>query len=142
MNTFQWKKELETGIELLDSQHKTFIMNANKFIIKLGFKNGNNGAKEELEYLRDYLLYHFQVEETFQFESNYPYYLDHQAEHKHLAFRVKQMASVLNSENFSEESVLEFYKFIEEWVVKHILTYDLEFSKFYKENNDLSDNTN
>lgn len=130
MNIAAWKKELETGIEEIDRQHKDFLIMANKFIIRYRAEKGSEAALEELEFLKDYLFYHFHVEETFQAESNYPGYLDHQAEHKHLVFKVKEMGYYLNHSD-SSSAVDDFAAFINEWVVGHIYKSDLEFSRYY-----------
>lgn len=134
MHIISWNKELETGIESIDSQHMQFLKKANKFVIKFLADKKSEAAIEELEFLKDYLLYHFQIEETFQFDSDYPGYLDHQAEHKFLAFRIKEMAIALqesDSEN-GEEALARFADFINEWVYGHILNLDLEFAKYYR----------
>lgn len=113
MNIAAWKKELETGIEEIDRQHKDFLIMANKFIIRYRAEKGSEAALEELEFLKDYLFYHFHVEETFQVESNYPgYYLNH---------------------SDSSSAVDDFAAFINEWVVGHIYKSDLEFSRYYHE---------
>lgn len=134
MHIVPWKKELETGIEIIDSQHMQFLKKANKFVIMFLADKKSEAAMEELEFLKDYLLYHFQAEETFQFDSNYPGYLDHQAEHKHLVFRIKEMSFILKEceGEGSEEALEKFADFINEWVCGHILAMDLEFSKYYR----------
>lgn len=130
-----WYKELETGIEVVDSQHMKFFKEANKFTIKYMAEKGSEAAMEELAFLQQYLCYHFQTEETFQFESDYPKYLDHQAEHKELVFQTKAMAVALETadETNYEERIRKFAEFINEWVTKHILNSDLEFSYYYKD---------
>lgn len=133
MNIIPWKKELETGIKLIDEQHMEFIKRANAFFIKVRADRQKDAAREQLEFLQNYILYHFQAEETFQVESDYPGYLCHQAEHKSLVFKVKEMSIMLNTSNFSKESVDSFCAFITNWVITHILNYDLGFAKYYKE---------
>lgn len=131
MNIIPWKKELEIGIELIDKQHKEFLMNANKFIIRVRAQKEIFAIVEELEFLENYLLYHFQAEETFQVQSQYPDYLNHQAEHKFMKFKVREMSTLLTEQNFSEESICMFCKFINEWITNHILNEDLRFSQYY-----------
>lgn len=130
-NILPWSHELETGIELIDSQHKEFLKNANKFIIKLRAEKEVDAAMEEIGFLQNYLLYHFQAEETFQFESGFDNYLKHQAEHKQLTFQVKEMSTKLKVNNFSSQSIDDFCAFINKWVMGHILNSDLEFARYY-----------
>lgn len=141
LHLIPWNKELETGIEVLDEQHKKFFKMANRFVIKNLANKKTEAAMEELEFLEDYLMYHFQTEETFQIESHFPDYQDHQAEHKRLIFQVKAMSVALNSidKTNREKALHDFSDFVNRWVKNHILNLDLDFSRFYK--NSLLENT-
>lgn len=134
MHIVPWNEKLTLGIEIVDEQHYEFLKRANKFIIKYLAEKKEEAVKEELEYLQDYLQYHFQTEETFQYESIYPDYLKHQAEHKQLIFRVKEMTiKLLDMEN-REMIMKDFADFIQDWVINHILTSDLKFANYYNKN--------
>lgn len=128
-----WDKEIETGIELIDQQHKEFLMNVNKFIIKVRVEKKTEAAQEEIAFLQNYLLYHFQTEEAFMYENAYPQYLDHQAAHKNLTFQVKEMATKLKVFDFSDEAVQNFYEMLNHWVIGHIQVMDKAFAKYYLE---------
>lgn len=131
-NLFSWKKELETGIEIVDSQHKEFLKHANKFLIKVRAGKIDEGIEEEFEFVRHYLLYHFQAEETFLLDSGYEDYKKHQAEHLELKFRAKEAElRICNAKG--EEVIKEFASFINSWVIQHILKSDLLFASYYKD---------
>ena len=131
MNIVPWDKDIETGIELVDQQHREFIMKANKFIIKVRAEKNIEAAKEEIGFLENYLLYHFQTEEAFQFESHYPDYLNHQAAHKNLKFQVQEMSTKLKVYDFSDEAVIMFYEMVITWIMDHILVMDKDFAIYY-----------
>lgn len=133
MHIEPWHKEIETGVDLLDKQHKEFIIKVNKFVIKVLAEKSTEAAEETIAFLQNYLLYHFQTEEAFQFESHYPGYLDHQAAHKNLAFRVKQVATNLKVNDYSSVAIEDFYKMIREWIEEHILVEDANFARYYLE---------
>lgn len=132
LRTFSWNKELETGIEIVDSQHKDFIKNANKFIIKVRFNKANEGMAEEFEFLKDYLLYHFQTEETFLFDSGYPDFTSHQAEHLQIKFETKRIGTIMAFEEDKKKVLDEFTAFINSWIISHIMGSDLKFANYYK----------
>lgn len=133
LHTISWSKELETGIEIVDNQHRNFFMHANKFIIMSLAGKKSQASMEELEFIQDYLCYHFQTEETFQIDSHYPESEEHQAEHKRLVFQVKEMAIALAAREEDDTETLErFASFVNTWVVHHIMESDLKFSKYYK----------
>lgn len=133
MNIVPWKKELEIGIDLIDRQHYEFLKRANTFVIRFRTEKKRAAIEEQLTFLQDYLLYHFQAEETYQFESGYPRYEEHQAEHKHLVFRVKELSILLQDEENQEKAIDEFVLFVNKWVIGHTLSSDLAFSKHYNE---------
>lgn len=128
---YPWSRDLETGIEILDSQHKKFLMHVNQFIIKIRAGKAEEGIIEEFEFIKDYLMYHFQTEETFLFDSNYEGYKEHQAEHLQMKFKTQMIENSLKEED-PEKVVAEFVTFVNDWVVNHILNSDLKFSKYYK----------
>lgn len=127
-----WKTELETGIEIVDSQHKEFMKQANKFVIKCLAGKVDEGIREEFDFLENYLQYHFQTEETFLFDSGYPDYEKHQAEHLQLKFKTKQVGSMLEGDDL-EEVLNYFSEFVNEWIVGHIMGDDLDFSNYFRE---------
>lgn len=135
LHIYPWSKDLETGIEILDDQHKKFLMHANRFIIKIKAGKAAEGIWEEFEFIKDYLMYHFQTEETFLYEKNYDKYGEHQAEHLQMKFRTKMVGNALK-ENDPEKAVKEFVEFVNEWVINHILKSDLEFSRYLKSSGD------
>lgn len=125
-----WRKELETGIGIVDEQHKEFLRRANKFVIIYLSGDKKKAVSEQLEFLQDYLMYHFQTEETFQIDSHYPLCGEHQAEHLHLKFQVGQMASMLAGKD-DEEAMQCFAEFVNDWFFKHVLDWDLKFAGYY-----------
>lgn len=128
----QWNKDLETGIEEIDSQHMEFLIMANRFLIRYRAEKKSEAALEELKFLQEYLLYHFQMEETYQFESQYPEYGDHQAEHKQLGFKVLEVAIALRDSG-NMEAIDNFAVFVNDWVIHHMMVSDLRFTKYYNE---------
>ena len=61
MELFEWPEELETGIALLDEQHQSFLRQVNRFYIKFRFKQQKESAEEQLDFLQNYLLSHFNI---------------------------------------------------------------------------------
>lgn len=131
LRIFPWNKELETNIEIVDQHHKEFLKQANKFIIKVLAGKTEEAVEEEFEFIKDYLLYHFQVEETFQYESGYPEYKLHQAEHLQMKFKTKALEVAINNKNEGEVDI--FVSYINDVIVNHMLDWDLKFIQYYNE---------
>lgn len=132
MLIFKWDAHLETGVELIDQQHKQIIESANAFFISYRCQHGYDKIAGCLSFLEQYVLYHFQAEEAFQVKCNYPEYRSHQATHKMLQTQVKFHITNLTCSRFSQESVDNFYGFLREWIIQHILTDDFNFAEYYR----------
>ncbi len=132
MELFEWPEELETGIALLDEQHQSFLRQVNRFYIKFRFKQQKESAEEQLDFLQNYLLSHFQAELAFMLEHGYPKARDHQASHQMLAIQVKQQALELKAQDYSPESVEAFCRFVGAWASQHIMQEDMEFCRFLR----------
>lgn len=134
MGLILWDKRLETGIPLLDNQHKELLKAANRFFIQCKMKKDKQAAREYLNFLISYVQYHFQAEESFHIKCNYPNRRKHQALHRILAFELKKHALQLGKSNYSSEAVSAFYRFVDEWVRDHIFYMDTDFARYYHEN--------
>lgn len=134
VNIFKWDLKLESGIELIDSQHREIIAHVNTFLIAYKCGNAQEKTKECLNFLKQYILYHFQSEEAFQVECGYPSYRDHQARHSYLATQVKFHTVTIEMSGFSLESVTAFHDFMSDWIINHIMLEDMTFANYYKDN--------
>lgn len=132
MNIFKWDHNLESGIELIDNQHKEIIAHVNAFLIAYKCGETQKKTQECLDFLKQYILYHFQSEEAFQVDCGYSGYREHQARHSYLATQVKFHAVTISESGFSEDSVNAFYDFINSWIIDHIMTEDMTFASYFK----------
>lgn len=127
----KWNRDLETGLELVDKQHRQIIESANSFFIRHKCGQDQAAASECMSFLTQYILYHFQTEEAFQVECDYPEYRQHQAMHQSVATSVKFFAVRLEASGYAQECVEEFYKFLIDWICGHILVEDVRFCQYY-----------
>lgn len=130
MLLFQWNSELETGIALIDQQHRELITQANSLLLRNKCGNIQEDLPQYLEFFHLYTLYHFQAEEAFQMSSDYPGRLGHQASHKALATEMK-FHMVRLEKSASPAEVGLFCEFVAKWVQNHILVEDLTFARHY-----------
>ena len=82
----KWDEKYSVGISMIDEEHKKLIGILNKAIFAKGHNDNPEELREELkEVLREmtnYALTHFETEETYMKEFNYPECQDHKEEHK------------------------------------------------------------
>lgn len=132
MVIFHWDPMLETGIALVDQQHKNIMNRANAFFIAYKSGHPQRALQDCLLFLEQYVMYHFQCEETYQVECKFPGFLNHRAQHERLKMQFKFHDTALKHADFSTGAVDDFYTFMREWIGEHILSEDLEFIKYYK----------
>lgn len=132
MVVHKWSHELETGIPLVDEQHQKILNVTNLFFIRHKCGHGKDGVKECLDFLGQYILYHFQAEEAYQLKCGYPNYPEHSALHKGIATQVKFFTVKIAAADYSGPIIEEFYHFLSDWINQHIYEEDLKFARYFR----------
>jgi hemerythrin-like metal-binding protein/PAS domain S-box-containing protein len=122
---FPWSANFETGIELIDEQHKQLVNILNQLAAHLA--NRSNGIKlnEIFDKLANYAEYHFKSEEKIwrdYFGDDEWYHGHHET---HGSFIQEVIALKNNSDEKSlDEVVYEIIAFLSKWLAYHILDTD------------------
>ena len=123
----EFDDNLITGNEMIDTQHKELIERTNQFLAKLEEHVGRVDAIKMLDYLDEYVEFHFGEEEKLQEEIGYPGL----AEHKELRHTVKELYDMLDEEEGPSEA---FVKQVEvnvvDWLVRHIQGFDRSVAEY------------
>jgi hemerythrin-like metal-binding protein len=123
---FAWNDEFCTGIKSIDEQHKKLVS-----IIKVLYNAIADGKASDVmdtifSDLFDYSEQHFSYEEELFKWHDYPDSEDHKNEHAELKRQLIKLKNKLHSQdNFMCEVLL--LKFLEEWLINHILKTDKKF---------------
>ncbi|MBU2491182.1 MAG: bacteriohemerythrin [Bacteroidetes bacterium] len=126
-----WKKDYETGIVMVDRQHRILVDLINKLKDAHNQKKEKEVLRETIIKLVDYTKFHFGYEEKHMTQFAYNKLDGHKLQHQVF---VKQIVDVLENlklgkyENLTEEIL----NFLSDWLIEHILKQDKEYSKFYK----------
>jgi hemerythrin len=126
--TFVWQDTFAIHVAQMDDQHKRLIEIANNTMAHL-----YNGSERELlsnafDALVDYTCYHFAAEEKLLALYNYPD-LDRQIKrHAKLTLMVIEFKASVLSGDIPDRA--GFLKFIEQWLVSHILDDDRKYGVF------------
>lgn len=126
---FEWDKEFELGIEILDKQHKQLVDVINE--LYAGFRAGKADLviNQTLDKLILYTKYHFKAEEALMKEYDFPEYENHAKIHR--AFEnivIKKTEEYKKGESRVHYDIMNFMK---TWLVNHILKIDKEHFKDY-----------
>lgn len=124
-------KSLETGNELIDTQHQELIARVNKLTGSLETGKEKNVAVQTLDFLMDYTVFHFTAEEKLQEEAGYPALAEHREQHASFVKAVDELKEMLEEEEGpSDAFVAAVNKNIVEWLKNHIQVCDKKVADF------------
>jgi hemerythrin len=124
-----WSDEFSVGIESIDDQHKKLVS-----IIKTLYYAITDGKASDVmdtifNNLIGYSEQHFSYEEELFKRYDYPDAEDHKEEHAELKRQlIKLKNDIFSGDHFmSQELIL---KFLEDWLINHILKTDKKFGPY------------
>lgn len=129
MALFNWSTQYETGILLIDSQHKKLVDAINDLHQNMKEGKGKEVVEKTLNFLIDYTVLHFSAEEKLMQQKNYPDYSNHKKVHDKLIEEVKSIKA-----RYLAGKVLpmEVSNFMSDWLKNHILGTDKKYVPFLK----------
>ncbi len=123
MAYMQWTEDLETGIQVIDEQHKRIIGYINE--LHDASETGNAAEVQAvLEGLLDYTVTHFEFEEQLQEKAGYPFLKAHQRVHE---IFMKRVAAFRERANNGENIVPELLSMLKVWLSSHIKGDDRDY---------------
>jgi diguanylate cyclase (GGDEF)-like protein/hemerythrin-like metal-binding protein/PAS domain S-box-containing protein len=130
IEVFPWNANFNTGIAIIDKQHKRLVSLLNKLAGHLAYQSDTPTLNAIFTELTDYAAYHFETEEKIwhQFLSETDIELKHKETHKNFIEEVLKLKA--EEENTSLEKVIEdILSFLTHWLVFHILDTDKRMAK-------------
>jgi methyl-accepting chemotaxis protein len=117
---YVWSKDLETGNELIDSQHKQLIQAMAELMDACSSGKGRAVMSETIDFLADYTAKHFADEEKLQQDYAYPDRVNHKKLHEGFKLVVADLGRQLNQEGPTIVLVGKVNTKIGGWLVNHI----------------------
>ncbi len=120
-------KEMTVFIRKVDEQHQKFF----KLVRNLDNNKEGMTSKEYarlLSILTDYLIEHFETEESYLRKIDYPYLNEHIADHRHFIYTISNYNLMYN--RFSVPDVEEVYQFLKKWLAEHELDADMVYRNY------------
>lgn len=128
MAYMQWTEDLETGIKVIDDQHKRIINYINE--LHHASETGNEAEVQEvLAGLLDYTITHFQFEEELQEKAGYPFLKAHQRVHE---IFMKRIATFRERAEKGENIIPELLSMLKVWLSSHIKGDDRDYVESVK----------
>ncbi len=128
MAYLHWSSDLDTGIDVIDKQHRRIVDYLNE-LNEANDTGDTTVTNHVLKELVDYTLTHFAFEEELQEKANYPFLKAHKRVHEIFTKRVAEFQQrALAGENVAPE-VLSMLKI---WLVNHIKGDDADYAESVK----------
>lgn len=121
-----WKEEYNTGVDIIDREHRRLFKIINKLFVFTGEKSKSQWAcREGIKFLKDHALKHFTEEEEYMASINYERLGVHV--HIHSEFRERTLPALeeeLEKTDYCADSVEHFLGVCAGWLVGHTLIED------------------
>ncbi len=123
---YSWSADLETGNNLIDSQHKQLFDAINAVLDACAKGQGRSVIAPVTKFLYDYTSKHFADEEELQKKSGYPDYENHKLYHEGFKNVVIQISKELDEQGATIALLGKVNSSIGDWLVKHIKREDVK----------------
>ncbi len=121
MKFFSWKTELDTGLELIDSQHRQYARFANAFF-QICTRNSKPHPDliKAFNFLHVYARDHLSTEEKLMAEYQYPERAAHIARHDYLRKWIDDTRDRVLNGGLSDDFLMKVNYVLVDWFQEHI----------------------
>lgn len=127
----EFTDNLITGNKMIDAQHKELIDKINQLLQAIETNQDKMLAVKTLNFLNDYVYYHFSEEEKLQEQVGYPGLEEHKKQHEILKNTVADLTNMLEEEEGPSNAFVEqLNKKVIEWFYRHIEGFDRSVAEF------------
>ena len=125
IDIFPWNDNFNTGVQVIDEQHKVLVNILNQLASHIAFKTDIPTLNVILDELVSYTVFHFQAEEDIwhQYFPNDRLELEHKKTHDSFVETISITRKQIASE--SKDTIIEgLLSFLTRWLATHILEND------------------
>ncbi|UVE17898.1 bacteriohemerythrin [Pseudomonas sp. LS44] len=125
MTQLVWQNDLNTGIGVIDNQHKRIVEMINRLYIARHGSAGRPAVAAVIEELVDYTQSHFAFEETLMEDAGYPLSCAHKRVHELFIRRVDEYRLRFKAD---EDVAEELQQLLARWLFNHIRNDDAGYA--------------
>ncbi|MEG2171648.1 MAG: bacteriohemerythrin [Desulfovibrionaceae bacterium] len=126
----QWTKKLETGIQMIDDQHRSLCELINGLHKAMVHRDSNAAISKLIRSLKEYTVLHFSTEEQYFEHSAYPDVAKHKSIHRKFEQKVQDFENDFNKGTATVS--MEILNFLKDWLIHHIAGTDPGYVKYVK----------
>lgn len=119
-------KTMATGVPEVDAQHQEWIRRYNEFDKAVSRGMGLEVVRSTLDFFANYAETHFKLEEACMTERNCPAKDVNRAEHERMRNILSGFKGYMEQKGVSQVQVMILEREMQEWLVKHMLTVDIQ----------------
>ena len=132
MTMIEWDDKYSVDISLIDEQHKKLIEIINKASMVEISSNSQKDVLAILDQMTEYILKHFETEEHYMKEFDFPGFQPHRNEH--IDFTNTTIDYKIRAVGGDYKIINEIIEYLMEWVVNHIQVIDRQYIGCFKKN--------
>ena len=127
---FPWNKNFNTGIDIIDEQHKRLVNILNTLAYNLASRADKEILTKLFDELVDYTIYHFQTEENIwsQHLNDNDIFSEHKKTHHSFINKIQRLR-INKSNKTIDENIHDAITFLTRWLAFHILDNDKKLAK-------------
>ncbi|BCS55454.1 bacteriohemerythrin [Geobacter sp. SVR] len=129
----EWRESLATGNEEIDEQHKELLRHFDRMLTACKDGQGASELQKLLKFLNDYVVTHFNFEESLQQVRGYPDYEAHRSEHQSFIKKIGELESEISTQGVSVHNIIETNSLLLKWLLNHITVVDKKMGRFLQE---------
>lgn len=129
MPIVKWRDSYSVGVKQFDEEHKVLLELINEMFVIVRDNQDVAHLDAAVKKLILYTQEHFADEEQALEEIDYPALNDHKGLHSKLLEDVRVYKKKVDEKD--EEAVLNFYHFLRDWLLTHILEEDMLYKDYF-----------
>ncbi len=132
MPFYKWDESLATGVGEIDIQHQMIFLSINNFIDDCLKGKSKEAAKSMLDFLADYVVKHFLIEERYMTTYSYPEYSFHKSQHTMFQQDFVKLRGQFIREGVTTDFMEALKQRVGDWLINHIMVVDKALGRFLK----------
>jgi len=131
MSVIKWRESFNIGVDQFDQEHRKILELINRMFEAIRDKKDKESVVQICKDALWYTEYHFANEEKALQAVDYPDLEEQLAEHARLKSEAERFQVLINDD--APKGATEFYLFLREWLIDHILVCDKKYGPYFQE---------
>ena len=127
-----WNDNLASGSTDIDDQHKELFKRIDSLLIAFEKGTGRREVADIVQYLSDYVVFHFGNEERYMAKYAYSSMSAHKAQHEQFVKNFQKLKERLMMEGINEQLTADAKDLVVDWLINHIKYSDRALGMFLK----------